>query len=69
MASLRFCPEPQAQQPCDPTRRAAIVTFLARATGLSLLGVGSAFWGLVAGVVALAARRILAPRGPTPPKA
>lgn len=32
-------------------RDAAIVTFLITASGLSLLGVGSAFWGLVGGVI------------------
>ncbi len=42
-------------------RDAAIVTFLATASGLSLLGIGSAFWGLVCGFSALAARRALNP--------
>ncbi|WP_028918086.1 benzoate/H(+) symporter BenE family transporter [Pseudoxanthomonas sp. J35] len=32
-------------------RDAALVTFLVTASGLSLLGVGAAFWGLVAGVI------------------
>ncbi|GBU13420.1 hypothetical protein AwEntero_20210 [Enterobacterales bacterium] len=32
-------------------RDAAIVTFLITASGLSLLGVGSAFWGLVGGAI------------------
>ncbi|WP_447729245.1 benzoate/H(+) symporter BenE family transporter [Pseudoxanthomonas suwonensis] len=32
-------------------REAALVTFLVTASGLSLLGIGAAFWGLVAGVV------------------
>ena len=36
----------------DPGERdAALVTFLVTASGLSLLGVGAAFWGLVAGVI------------------
>jgi len=35
----------------DGQRDAAIVTFLITASGLSLLGVGSAFWGLVGGVI------------------
>lgn len=48
------------------SRDAAIVTFLATASGLALLGIGSAFWGLVAGFVAVAARRILTPRPVTP---
>lgn len=44
----------------DPKgREAALITFLATASGMSLLGVGSAFWGLVLGGVchALARRR------------
>lgn len=40
-------------------REAAIVTFLVTASGVSLAGIGSAFWGLAAG---LAMRAILAPR-------
>jgi len=36
----------------DPRwREAAVVTFLATASGVSLLGVGSAFWGLIAGLL------------------
>ncbi len=38
-------------------REAALITFLVTASGVTLLGVGSAFWGLVAGVVALLALR------------
>jgi len=34
-------------------REPALVTFLVTASGLTLFGVGSAFWGLVAGVIAL----------------
>lgn len=34
-------------------REAALVTFLVTASGASLAGIGSAFWGLVAGVVVL----------------
>jgi benzoate membrane transport protein len=33
-------------------REAALITFLVTASGLSLLGIGSAFWGLIAGVLA-----------------
>ena len=40
-------------------RDPAIVTFLATASGLSLLGIGSAFWGLAAGFFALGARAML----------
>ncbi|MCX5317285.1 benzoate/H(+) symporter BenE family transporter [Streptomyces sp. NBC_00154] len=36
----------------DPSsREAAVVTFLATASGMTLLGIGSAFWGLHAGVL------------------
>ena len=34
-------------------REAAVITFLVTLSGVTLLGVGSAFWGLVAGVVTL----------------
>ena len=47
-------------------RDAAIVTFLATASGLGLLGIGSAFWGLVVGFAALAARRFLERKRRTP---
>ncbi|MDP1619227.1 benzoate/H(+) symporter BenE family transporter [Phenylobacterium sp.] len=40
-------------------RDPAIVTFLATGSGLVLWGLGSAFWGLVAGFVALGLKRIL----------
>jgi benzoate membrane transport protein len=36
-------------------REAAVVTFLATASGVKLLGVGSAFWGLIAGLLTAAA--------------
>ena len=39
-------------------RDAAILTFLATASGLVLFGLGSAFWGLVIGFVALGAKRM-----------
>jgi benzoate membrane transport protein len=32
-------------------REAALVTFMVTASGLTLLTIGSAFWGLVAGVI------------------
>jgi len=38
-------------------REAALVTFLVTASGVSIAGVGSAFWGLVAGVVTLIVMR------------
>ena len=37
----------------ENNREAAIITFLVTASGVSLFGIGSAFWGLVAGVVAM----------------
>ncbi len=37
-------------------REPALITFLVTASGVTLLGVGSAFWGLVAGAIALLAR-------------
>jgi benzoate membrane transport protein len=40
-------------------RDAAILTFLATASGLVLFGLGSAFWGLVLGFLALGARKFL----------
>ena len=40
-------------------RDPAIVTFLATGSGLALHGLGSAFWGLVAGFVALGAKALL----------
>ncbi|WP_159977719.1 MULTISPECIES: benzoate/H(+) symporter BenE family transporter [unclassified Novosphingobium] len=39
-------------------RDAAILTFAATASGVSLMGVGSAFWGLLAGFAALAAKAV-----------
>lgn len=38
-------------------REPALITFLVTASGASLLGIGSAFWGLIAGVMALAIYR------------
>jgi benzoate membrane transport protein len=42
-------------------RDAAILTFLATASGLVLLGLGSAFWGLVVGFLALGAKKLIRP--------
>lgn len=58
----------------DPaSREAAVVTFLATASGVTLLGIGSAFWGLLAGVLTSAVatlsrrdRRKGAPATPAP---
>jgi benzoate membrane transport protein len=41
----------------EADREAALVTFLVTASGLSLAGIGSAFWGLVAGGICLVALR------------
>jgi len=42
----------------EADREAALVTFLVTASGLSLAGIGSAFWGLVAGGICLVALRV-----------
>jgi len=39
----------------EPRREAALVTFLVTVSGITLWGIGSAFWGLVGGVLANAA--------------
>ncbi|MDP9863703.1 MULTISPECIES: benzoate/H(+) symporter BenE family transporter [Streptosporangium] len=50
----------------DPkSREAAVVTFVVTASGLTLLGVGAAFWGLVAGGLMTLLQRGRAPR-PSP---
>lgn len=38
-------------------RDAAILTFLVTLSGITLLGIGSAFWGVVAGAIALVVRK------------
>lgn len=48
------------QRPED--REAAVLTFAATASGVALFGIGSAFWGLAVGFLALAARRWIKPR-------
>jgi benzoate membrane transport protein len=37
----------------DREREPALLTFLVTASGLSVFGIGSAFWGLLAGLTAL----------------
>ncbi|RUZ41522.1 benzoate/H(+) symporter BenE family transporter, partial [Mesorhizobium sp. M7A.F.Ca.CA.004.05.2.1] len=37
----------------EADRMAATVTFVVTASGLTLFGVGAAFWGLIAGLVVL----------------
>jgi benzoate membrane transport protein len=49
-------------------REAAVVTFLATASGMTLLGIGSAFWGLLAGVCTLLAARLPVPGRRRPPR-
>jgi benzoate membrane transport protein len=49
----------------ESAREAALITFLVTASGVSFAGVGSAFWGLIAGLVALA----IANRGRLPASA
>ncbi len=41
----------------ERSREAALITFLVTISGLVLWGVGSAFWGVVAGTIALAVQR------------
>ncbi len=41
----------------EPYREAAIITFLVTLSGVVVAGVGSAFWGVVAGTVALAVQQ------------
>jgi benzoate membrane transport protein len=55
----------------DAHREAALITFLVTLSGLSLLGIGSAFWGVVAGATALFVQQwrpgaARAPRQPPP---
>ncbi|MET8528352.1 benzoate/H(+) symporter BenE family transporter [Micromonospora sp. NPDC005172] len=53
----------------DPqTREAAVVTFVVTASGVTLIGVGGAFWGLVAGclMLLLFRRRPTRPVSPSP---
>ncbi len=45
-----------AMQAADD-RDAAIVTFVVAASGLSFLGIGAAFWGLIAGAAMLLVSR------------
>jgi benzoate membrane transport protein len=47
----------------ETDREAAIVTFLVTASGLTLWGVGAAFWGIVAGILV---RSVVSWRRPAP---
>ena len=57
----------------EKDREAALITFLATASGVTLFGIGSAFWGLVFGVGAHLVldgrfrRTAPAPSEPVPP--
>ncbi len=46
----------------ESSREAALITFLVTASGVSLAGIGAPFWGLVAGVMALAVQSVSAKR-------
>ncbi|MET9696654.1 benzoate/H(+) symporter BenE family transporter [Streptomyces sp. NPDC006529] len=48
-------------------REAAVVTFLATASGVTLLGIGSAFWGLLAGALTLLVTNGFRRAEPAPP--
>lgn len=41
----------------DNEREAALLTFLVTASGMTLLGIGSAFWGLATGLLAIGIRQ------------
>jgi len=47
-----------AAMAAERNREAALITFLVTASGVTLFGVGSAFWGLVAGGLALSVLRL-----------
>ncbi|HXF17640.1 MAG TPA: benzoate/H(+) symporter BenE family transporter [Burkholderiales bacterium] len=46
-----------AAMAAEQEREAALITFLVTASGVTLLGIGSAFWGLLAGAVTLGVLR------------
>ncbi len=48
-------------------REAALITFLVTLSGLTLAGIGSAFWGVVAGALALFIQHFRAPRSQSAP--
>jgi benzoate membrane transport protein len=43
----------------EKVREAALVTFLVTASGMTLLNIGSAFWGIVAGALVVGSRRLV----------
>ncbi len=48
----------------EATRTAALVTFLLTASGLSVMGVGAAFWGLIGGLAVMGLDRLGKPSAP-----
>ncbi|MDM0074934.1 benzoate/H(+) symporter BenE family transporter [Variovorax sp. J2P1-59] len=42
----------------EPHREAALITFLVTLSGVTLVGIGSAFWGVVAGAIALGIQQL-----------
>lgn len=53
----------------DKEREPALITFLVTASGVTLFGIGSAFWGLIAGVLTIAisqvSHRLISSGGPS----
>lgn len=50
------------------TREASLITFLAAAANITMLGIGGAFWGLVIGLIAYAVLNGRLPQRATPPQ-
>ena len=55
-----------AQIVAAPERDAAVLTFLATASGMTLFGLGSAFWGILIGVIAHRLLHVGPPAAGTP---
>ncbi|MFF4604400.1 benzoate/H(+) symporter BenE family transporter [Streptomyces sp. NPDC001339] len=51
----------------ERTREASVITFLATASGMTLFGIGSTFWGLLAGILATIVLNWRRRPAPTPP--
>ena len=49
-------------------REAALITFLVTLSGVTIAGIGSAFWGVVAGSIALFVQQYGRPRAPQAPR-
>ncbi|BCN40979.1 benzoate transporter [Alicycliphilus denitrificans] len=52
----------------ESQREAALITFLVTLSGVTLAGIGSAFWGVVAGSLALLVQQYGRPRAHQPPR-